>query len=521
MNFGKRAVTDIATNTNTKTKTKSTKSTITKKSAFEQERLNAVKKVKEFKLSCEANVVSALYINHELFYTYDKLKLEDFLNNIWKVYFQIAQDIIVKEKKQSLDEITVGLYLEKHDKLRQKYDEYGGYETLEKAREYVKEENFDGYVKELHKWNAILKMLNNNFPVADKISEFVDMTLDSIYEKYEAMLNHIFVNVDGDVKSYCITDGIYELIDELDQGLAVGLPYSDMPTLTKETSGQLIGSITLVGGLSNVGKTTFARSTVIPSIIKEKEKIVIMLNEDGIKKWQRELMVYVVNNIFKEDIQKYIVRDGKYSKEIKALLKKAADWIKEQAGNHTITIIPFERYQTATAIKTIKKYANMGVKYFMLDTFKPDAGEVSDRTWLQAQQAMVDINDVVKPESKNLHILITFQLTKSSSRQRYYTQENIGVFKNIVDPVSTTIMIRDIFSDELKGGKNELKVYRLEGKNGKTKIPVVLKEDKRYQIIFIIKNREGSASAYQIVAEHDMSRNLIKEVGICNVPVDF
>ena len=163
----------------------------------------------------------------------------------------------------------------------------------------------------------------------------------------------------------------------------------------------------------------------------------------------------------------------------------------------------------------------MGVKYFILDTFKMDAGDVSDKSWLEMQQNMVEINDVIKPESKNLHILITFQLAKGSVKQRYYTQDNIGMSKNIIDPASTCIMIRDLYDDEYTGERRELKVYRLEGKNGKTKIPIKLDKDKHYQIAFIIKNREGSANRYQVVFEHDMSRNIMKEIGITNVPVDF
>ena len=91
---------------------------------FEKELYNAVRKVKEFKLPAEANICSIFYKNPDLLYVYDSLKLEDFTNNIWRVYYAIAYDIIIKEKKQSLDEITVGLYLEKHDKLKKKYEEY-------------------------------------------------------------------------------------------------------------------------------------------------------------------------------------------------------------------------------------------------------------------------------------------------------------------------------------------------------------------------------------------------------------
>lgn len=488
---------------------------------FEQELLKAGKKVKEYKLSCEANVVSIFWKNHELMFSYDNIGLEDFSDNEWKVYWQIAYDIITKEDKKSLDEITVGLYLEKHPKLKEKYEEYGGYNTIEKAKEYVKEENLDGYIKELKKWNVVLTLLKMKFPVYDRLNEFADMSADEIYNEWEAKINHIFIDIDGEVHSYDINDGMDELIEELDEGLAVGLPYNEMHLVNKETGGQLLGNITLVGGLSNVGKSTFVRTATVPSIIKEDERMVIMLNEDGKKKWQREMLIWVANNIFKKDLQKYVVRDGKYTSEVKELLYKCAKWLKEQADNHKITLIPFQKYQTATAIKVIKKYASMGVKYFILDTFKQDAGKVSENTWLQMQQAMVDINDAIKPESKNVHIAITFQLAKTSARQRYYTQDNIGVAKNIIDPASTCIMIRDLFDDEHKGGKNELKVYRLEGKNGKSKIPVELNKDKRYQIVFIIKNREGSANAYQIVVEHDMSRNVMKEVGITHVAMDF
>ena len=245
-----------------------------------------------------------------------------------------------------------------------------------------------------------------------------------------------------------------------------------------------------------------------------------MINEDAFSKWQREMLVWVCNNVLKFDIQKHVVRDGKYSKEVKEKLHEAANWLEEHTQNHTITIIPFIQYQTAKAIKEIKKYANMGVKYFILDTFKMDAGKVSANAWLEMQQSMVDIKNTVKTEALNVHILITFQLEKGSSVMRYYTQNNVGMAKNIVDVASTVIMIRDIFDDEYTDEKRALKVYRLEGKNGKTKVQVKLDRDKRYQVMFVVKNQEGSANAYQLVIDHDKSRNIIKEVGITNVMPD-
>ena len=488
---------------------------------YQEEKLKCAKQVKEYKVACEANIVSIFYKKPELMYDY-QLKLEDFSENTWRVYWQIAYDIIVKEKKSVLDDITVGLYLEKHSKLKQKYDEYGGYDTIDKATEYIKTSNISGYVNELKKWETVIKMIASGFPVTDRIKEFVDMSLDEIYKEYDALLNHIFINAEEDVMSYSLSDGIYDLIEQLNEGIAVGLPYDNMPTLTKETGGQLPGNITLVGGLSNMGKTTLTRTMLIPSAVKYGERLVILVNEEGKAKWQRELIVWVANNIYKTDLQKFVVRDGKFSDEVKELLYKCADWIAEKSENNMLTIIPFARYETQKAIRVIKKYASLGVKYFILDTYKADAGNRSDRMWLDMQQNMVDIYDTVKAEGgKNVHITITFQLAKSSARQRFYSQDNIGMAKSIIDPASTCLMLRDVFDDEYTGEKNALKVYRLDGKNNKSKIPVKLDHDKHYQLIFIVKNREGAANSIQIVCEHDMSRNLLKEVGFTSVPVDF
>lgn len=859
-----------------------------KLSPFESEMIETAKKVLEYKIAAEANVVSIIYKSPDKIYD-TRLTIDNFSDNVWKVYFEIANELILKEGKNVLDDITIGLYLEKHPKLKAKYYEYGGYDTIQNAMGYVKVENFDGYVSELRKWCAVIKLCKRGFPVKDRLSDYADMTAEEIYNEFEAYLNDTFANIDSDIKSYDICDGIHELIDSLDNGSTVGLPYYDMPILTKETGGQYLGSITLLGGMSNAGKeqpisepvltekgwtpmgdikvgtrvygrdgklhnvtnvfpqgikdvyevtfndgtktrcglnhlwyvqttkqthknrkdngnrhkvitlkeilkdykkehysktacgnknitsykysiplcepiefdnnielpidayalglllgdggftqnvptftnsedelfeqlenalstlgitinyhfnyinhkqctlvynkenhyneitnrlkqlnlwgcgsrekfvpkiykyssvenrakilsgiintvgsvessshtsisvttyskrlfndiveiarslgfkvstsiidrtdenstkkydkeisytmrilsndysllklstkhkeklktlknnrvknivdikyvgkeesqcimldgeehlyitndyivthnSTVSRSTTIPSIIQMNEKIVIMVNEDSLAKWQREMLVWICNNILKFDIQKHIVRDGKYSDEVKNKLHEAADWLQNKTQNHMITIIPFLQYHTSKAIKEIRKYAALGVKYFILDTFKMDAGKVGNNSWLEMQQSMVDIKDVIKAEALNVHILITFQLEKGSAVMRYYTQNNIGLAKNIVDVASTCIMIRDVFDDEYEGGKRALSVYRPEGANGKTKIMVKLDKNKKYQVFFIVKNQEGQANGYQIIVEHDKSRNILHEVGITNISPDF
>lgn len=78
-----------------------------KPTPFQEELIKAAKTVKEYKLACEANIVSIFYKKPDLMYDY-QLKLEDFTENTWRVYWQIAFDIVIKERKSILMRLLLG-----------------------------------------------------------------------------------------------------------------------------------------------------------------------------------------------------------------------------------------------------------------------------------------------------------------------------------------------------------------------------------------------------------------------------
>ena len=89
----------------------------------EKEKLNILKKIVDRKISAEANVVSILYKKPELFNNTD-ITMDSFSSNIWRVFFVIASAVYKTEDKAKLDDITIGFYLEKHEKLKNKYVEW-------------------------------------------------------------------------------------------------------------------------------------------------------------------------------------------------------------------------------------------------------------------------------------------------------------------------------------------------------------------------------------------------------------
>lgn len=494
---------------------------------FEKEQIETAQKIVEFKLSAEANIVSIIYKSPDVLYSGAQLDLESFNNNTWRVYWKIAYDIIVVEKKTTLDEITVGLYLEKHPKLRAKYEEYGGYNTIQSAMSYVNVENFDAYVTELKKWKSIFYLCKKGFPVKDRLSDFADMTAEEIYNEYEVFLNHTFANASEEIKSYNVFDNMSEFIDELNNSSEVGLPFFNSNILTSETGGfNLNGNIYGLGAGSGVGKSTMAFNYLVPSAIEANEKIVFIINEEDERKFRKELLVWTANNIFckkEEDrLHKYVIRDGNFSKEVLDLLKKCAEWIEEKKEQRILTVIPLERYSVNTVVKIIKKYSTaFNVRMFVLDTLKESFDSKTDEIYKSMMRDMVVLYDTVKPSAKNVGLFVTYQLGKSSLKMRHLTNNEIGQAKSIIDTMSVNLMMRRPYDDEYENGQQELKCWRLEGVHGRSKIPFKLKRGTNYMITFITKNRFGSTDAYQIVSECDLSTNIYRDIGLCSVPQDW
>ena len=483
---------------------------------FQQQQAEAASQIFEYKLGAEASIVSMIYKNPDLLRE-SNLSLNDFHHNCWRVYFEIAKDLIINEKKVTLSEVDIGLYLEKHPKLADKYyNEYGGYQTIENAGFYIKEENFDSYVRDLRKWNTVAKLVKHGFPCdKDRLSKICDMSAEDLYDEYTVYLNDIFANIDNNVKSYNGFDGMKNLIDELDAGKNVGIPFANCDILNRETGGMLGGNIIGFGASSGVGKSTLSINYVFPTMMKHDLKALFIINEEDENKFRKEALCWYASNVLKHPIPKRVLRDGNFDKETKEVLYKAAEWFESQKEKRHITIIPLEQYTARTVIKLIKKYTKMGCDVIVLDTLKESYDSRDKESWKSLMTDCVDFYDCIK--HTNTCMIITYQLVKNKSK--YLTNADIGISKGILDIFSLNIFFRRPLQTEFEGGKDELYCYN-PIKNSNSRLEFKLHKDKHYMIGFISKNRNGM-SDIQIVSEADFSINQYKDLGYCVVTQDF
>ena len=483
---------------------------------FQKQQAEAAKQILEYKLGAEASIVSMIYKNPDLLRE-TNLQLNDFHNNCWRVYFEIARDMIINEKKATLSEVDIGLYLEKHPKLADKYyNEYGGYRTIEDAVYYIKEENFDSYVRDLRKWNVVAKLVKRGFP-CDKarMSEMCDMSAEELYDEYTVYLNDIFANIDNNIKSYNGFANMKNLIDELDAGKNVGIPFANCEFLNAETGGMLGGNIIGFGASSGVGKSTLSINYIFPTVMKNDLRALFIINEEDENKFRKEALIWYCSNILKHPVPKRVLRDGNFDKETKEVLYKAAEWFESIQEKRNITIIPLEQYTARTVVKLIKKYTKMGCDVIVLDTLKESFDSRDKESWKSLMTDCVDFYDCIK--HTDTCMVITYQLVKNKSK--YLTNADIGISKGILDIFSLNVFFRRPFQTEFEGGKDELYCYR-PIKNSSSKVEFKLNKDNHYMIGFISKNRHGM-SDIQIISEADFSINNYKDLGYCNVVQDF
>lgn len=473
---------------------------------FRQELLDA-------KNTAESYVVLSLYKNTELYHD-SSLSPDDFHDKTWKFYFTLLKKA-VEDKIKVIDDIVIGLMIGESELLQKMYDERGGYQTISSGIGFVKEENFESYLIDVKKHNALIRLYDLGFPIKDNFEAYKAMPVDDIQNALNAALDTVFADVIIEEPKEDLRDGLWQVVMDAHEGLMRGFPYQSK-LLTEWTNGQTVGNITMTSANSGVGKTAITLAQILPKMIEEEEKLLIMANEEDSVKWKREIITWVINNVIPDgDLVKNRFMQGSFSKDELAVLKKAVDWLEEKMTKGIISFINFSSFNMKKAIKAIKREDSLnGVKYFVLDTLKLDADAINEnvQAWLQLQQGMVALYDVVKPSARNLHVWVTYQLGKSALLNRHLSQASLGMSKNVVDVVSVLILARKALDSEKEGGRSEVEVTTPTGK-------IKMNPDKEYFIVFLGKNRFGGTHR-QLVFEVDMARNIMIDIGICNIPQD-
>lgn len=471
-------------------------------------------------------------------YKTHKIVKETFTKSIWYFYYYLGKEMY-DNGIRSFEDTTVYSFVTSKPKEGNKvsyfdsYNNFGGFNTVEELMNEcdTHKGNDEYHFSEIQKYESLRMMQDNNF-IETKNNEYINklcsMTLTELQMYCTLKIKESFSQVNsGEVIEYNLTDDIEEVVDELDEGEEVGLPLFDSPRLTKKINGQKLGNLMYLVLSSGVGKSSIVTEKFVLSVFEHNvraldpdnnidfEKAIIFVNEEGKKRWQSRLLATVASRILKKPIPRDVVNRGKFSDAVKETLKEAARWLKKNQPEF-IKLIVLKKYRIEDVINKIELYRPKGYDKIYFDTFKPDLSQNVER-WLAFSNSAQQLYDCIKEEAFNCSCLATVQM-KIGKEFRYIDLDSIGKSMEIVEVAAVVMAGRLIYSDEFEG-KNEIFAYNHEkdpfdGKWKKKKYD--LDPEKKYLILFLPKNREGSEDE-QIVFEviHDL--NIWKEVAYAQV----
>lgn len=543
----------------------------------------AIDKLREESVQNEGYLTGLFWSNNNqfLFFPENKLNSKMFFNKEYAFFFGLGRKM-KDDGVQIFDELTVDKYIAQFN-CKERYESYGGYDIIEEIIEQVKdyEENLDFYYREIKKYYMIKQLIDlfgTRVMQSTEKYDYKKLAKDELYTYWMDKLNKIGMDGDAKYEEGYLLQGLKTAIKEWSENPDIGLPFYKSHHMTKICTGWDYGHVYIYGGFGGSGKTSFTLNKVIMSCIEQKEKLLIIANEQSIKEFQKLLVVTALGLMgaeekFKNKVAKQMskkndddeedneglnfyfkrqrLNEGNFDKDEIALLEKAVEWVEnfvgtEENSDKLIAVVFMEDYVMDSVKKIIQYYANRGYRSVLIDTGKPSEGKQGQR-WEIFTDDFKELYKIARPQSLNLRMWVNVQLADAALGRRFLNEHAFGESKKIKNEASVVFMGRFCWDDEFEGGSSEVEAWKwillkdykekfkndsfgddpemagYEVVNGYVKYTFKLKKGGQYFFVFTPKNRRGQdnkTGQYVLVMKNNMNSNEWIEIGWCVIQDD-
>lgn len=465
----------------------------------------------------EANFIFCLWKDPEL---YGEFKNElnpskDFITPDGVFYYSLGKELYEMEY-QSFDEVTVYTYLQGNETLLEGFNRRGGQCTVNEIRDILDVNNVETYYDQLLKSNMLLKLYDKGFDVVSEYDKFKKMTTSDLYDYFEYQLDNVFLNRGAGVKVEDL-ELDSQFIEDCDAGVERGLSYhSTCPLLNYLTLGLHRSSVSIFGGFSGTGKSSFVVASYVLPILDQGESLVIIANEMNIKAWKHLFMATILShklNYFKLTRKKQ--KTGNFSEEQKNMMYEAKKYYDEHYKGR-IKFVKIFDYSIDDVKRIMRKMSKKGFNYYIYDTFKAQDAS-SDKVTGELIEASKQLLQVA--EKENICIMITMQLAIYMENTRYLTSATLSNAKGVKEVVSEVILMRKLWDDEYTGEKYDVKPWKWKtdskGNSTKVKEEIELNKDKKYRLLFLDKTRNDDDDTC-LIYQFNGAFNNWYEIGYCS-----
>lgn len=465
------------------------------------------------RINVEANVVSCM-VNDVLLAEDTNIDSSKFITKDARLIYNIVK--ILRDKKCAVfDEVSYLTYVP--EDIRATLDSSGGFKAIKNLADCVNMKNYESYLDDLLKQNMILDMHKFGFNLLEPIDcdgkmiqplkLFEKMSSEQVTDWYTAKLENFSTGYSSRVLEEEEIDFSDEFITSLKEGEEAGTPFEYFdddcdgnPVEALKYFSQKVNGIpdglTMIGGFSNVGKTTLIL-TIILSMLHSGEKCMIISNEQRSKIFKMGFLLLILTKHFNYyNLTKTKMMKGNISAEDDKYIKLAqAYWRKNYKGKLWFISIPDSDVSLA-----LKKFRvgilNKGITTCVYDTFKCDfSSGGDDNTWVSLIKDSRRFEALAR-KYEGTKVICSLQLAINCLGKLFLDSSVLSMSKQIKEVCDLMILCRATYPEEFDPSEN--KYYCAPFKTVKNKltgewenVPWEPKENMVYRAVFIEKSRSS------------------------------
>jgi hypothetical protein len=464
-----------------------------------------------------------------------ELKKDDFITNDGRFYFGMLSQLR-KKGFYSLDEVTILSNMK--EEVIERYDACGGWESIQHQIDIINDKNFDTYIDILYRENIMLHMQDDGIDLLHTVDIngkkivllklFRKMDADSVQDWWDARITSYGTGYSSKILEEEEIDFDDEFINSCEEGLENGVPFdiagydvngeemNCFPFLSRQINGILEGTFSMIGGFSSCGKSTWW-VTVIMALLYRGKKILIISNEETVKKFKIKFMVWLLgkrNRYFKLTKKKMMSGDIKLE-DRKQLTDVQKFWRENYKGR--VKFISISEANMSVVKKKIRENVlRYGYDTVLYDTFKIQESDISGQR--QDLSLVRDSREFDKLAKKyNIIMLASVQLAEYMKGKLFLDSSVLSNSKQIKEVLENLVLMRTLYTEELdEKNKFYCRPFRLKKENDKW-IEEEYKPDINgvYRALFVEKCRSGNNSSdtgIGYILKYDGDHAIFREV---------
>lgn len=468
----------------------------------------------EGRVGIEANVIASIW-KDALLIDECELDTKDFVTKDGAYYFALAKNLRQKGFS-SFDEVTVLSNLT--EELELGFINRGGWDAIQNIIDVINITNWETYLDILYRENIMLGLHDDGFNVFKEIESngkkiiplklFRKMDSESVLDWYEARLTTYGTGYSSKILEEDDIDFDDEFIDNCIEGIENGVPFdiagldingndmSCLPYLSRQLNGLQDGTFTMLGGYSSSGKSTLW-VTILMALLYRGRKILIISNEEDIKKFKVKFMIWVLGKhfrYFKLTRKKFM--SGELTEEDRKYLKQAQQYWRDNYKGR-LKFIAIADANMSLVKKKIREYVlRYGYDTAIYDTFKIDFNDdSSSKEYISLIKDSRELDKIAK--KYNMIMLASLQLAEHTKGKLFLDASVLSMSKQVKEVLENLLLMRSVYPEELdEKSKFYCRPFQLK-KVGGNWVEEEYKPDPTavWRMLFIEKNRNGSNSS--------------------------